>query len=60
MAVTGCGLVFGCTKQVNPVLCFSLIDFPEMLTNFKKLYLELGLSNLGEPNFVGFIMKCTI
>ena len=25
-----------------------------------KLYLELGVSKWGEPNFVGFILKCTI
>ena len=34
--------------------------FIDLNTCFKKSYLELGVSKLSEPNFVGFIMKCTI
>ena len=51
----------GCMDRVylaaRPDLKFIFID---LNANFKKLCLELGVSNLGEPNFVGFIMKCTI
>ena len=41
-------------------MIFSWIIFIDFNANFKNLYLELGVSNLGEPNFVGFILKCSI
>ena len=37
-----------------------LIYFIDLNACFKNSYLELGVSNLGEPNFVGFLMKCSI
>ena len=36
------------------------IYFLDFVANFKNPYLELGVSKLGDPNFVEFIMKCTI
>ena len=36
------------------------ISFLDFCANFGKSYLELGVSNFGEPNFVGFLMKCSI
>ena len=39
---------------------FSFIYFLDFVANFKNLYLKLGVSKWGDPNFVGFIMKCTI
>ena len=37
-----------------------LIYFPDLNACFKNSYLKLGVSNFGEPNFVGFHMKCSI
>ena len=39
---------------------FLLIFFIDLVTKLKNSYLELGESKWGEPNFVRFIMKCTI
>ena len=39
---------------------FSFIYFLDVGANFKNLYLELGVSKWGDPNFAGFIMKCSI
>ena len=48
----------------SPLLASSVrvfvIYFLDFLANFGKSYLELGMSNFGEPNFVGFLMKCSI
>ena len=42
------------------VLNVFLYSFSEIDSNFKNSFLELGVSKLSEPNFIGFIMKCTI
>ena len=42
------------------VLNVFLYSFLEIDSNFKNLYLELGVSKWREPNFVGFTLKCTI
>ena len=42
------------------VLNVFLYSFLEIDSNFKNSYLEIGVSKLSEPNFVGFITKCTI
>ena len=39
---------------------FSLFVFLDFVANLQKSYLELGASKWGDPNFVGFLMKCTI
>ena len=39
---------------------FSLFVFLDFVANLQKSYLELGVSKWGDPNFVGFFMKCTI
>ena len=39
---------------------FLYLFFIDFVANLQKLYLELGVSKWGEPNFVGFIMKSTI
>ena len=39
---------------------FSFIYFLDFVANFKNLYLELGMSKWGDPNFDGFIMKYSI
>ena len=37
-----------------------LYVFTDLNANFKNQYLVLGVSKWGDPNFAGFIMKCTI
>ena len=37
-----------------------LIYFIDLNAYFKNSYLKLGVSNFGEPNFVSFILKCSI
>ena len=39
---------------------FSLFVFPDFVANLQKSYLELRVSKWGDPNFVGFFMKCNI
>ena len=34
--------------------------FLDLNACFKNSILKLGVSNFGEPNFVGFLMKCSI
>ena len=45
------------SARVNLIFFIYFIDF---VANLQKLYLELGVSKWGEPNFFGFILKCTI
>ena len=40
--------------------CFLYFCFTDLNANFKNPYLVLGVPKWGDPNFVGFIMKCTI
>ena len=42
------------------VFVLIFLFFIDLNTNFKNSYLELGVSKWSEPNFVGFIMKCSI
>ena len=56
-------VVVGVVSRVHIVILvlnvfFTL--FSEIDSNFKNSYLELRVSKLSEPNFVGFILKCTI
>ena len=37
-----------------------LIYFTDLNACFKNSYLKLGVSTFGEPNFVSFILKCSI
>ena len=37
-----------------------LIYFIHLNACFKNSYLQLGVSNFGEPNFFSFILKCSI
>ena len=37
-----------------------LIYFIDLNTCFKNSYLEIGLSNLSDSNFVSFLRKCSI
>ena len=37
-----------------------LIVFIDLNACFKNSYLKLGVSKWGEPNFVGFIMECSM
>ena len=63
-------LCFGVTDGWGPVdhgprisVCirFDFLNyFTDLNACFKNSYLELGVSNFGEPNFVGFLMKCSI
>ena len=53
------------TDQRAPSVSLSLsliflFVFIDLNTRFKNSYLELRVSKLSEPNFVGFIMKYTI
>jgi len=41
------------------VFVMFFLFFTDLNTNFKNLYLELGVSKWSEPNFVGFIMECS-
>ena len=56
----------GCIDWVHLVVApewkfdFLYLFFIDFVANLQKLYLELGVSKWGEPNFVGFILKCNI
>ena len=61
---THASVVVGVLDRVHVVyfgfLNFSLFIFTDFVANLQKSYVELGMSKLSAPNFVGFITKCTI
>ena len=61
---THVSVVVGALDGVHVVyfgfLNFSLFIFTYFVANLQKSYVELGMSKLSAPNFVGFITKCTI